>query len=210
MLKRGVKPSTADLEWLAFQLNFICLHRKLTLESPAKQARWEAVQHAIATLGAFFQERRRMCRLKNGKGPSARVIKSEQQWRDQFARFLRATKTHDEFLLSVPDHERHEVLETDVDDGALSAPFDSWRVVAGPVATFFKTTIWRNNPKLPLGRSNDGPVPRFVAAVVPFITRERPTVSNVGKHLKDEARKLRRRVTKQGQPASQVVPGQST
>jgi hypothetical protein len=36
-----------------------------------------------------------------------------------------------------------------------------------------------------MGLSNDGPLQGFIAAVVPHITGERPSVQQVGKFLKD-------------------------
>jgi hypothetical protein len=46
------------------------------------------------------------------------------------------------------------------------------------------------------GRSNQGPVPRFVAAVMPLMAGESPTVAAVAQHLK---RVARRKSSQQGQ-----------
>jgi len=62
---------------------------------------------------------------------------------------------------------------------------EKWRHIAVGISDDFCEAMRPTNPTLPLGRSNDGPVPRFVAAVIPGITGEHPSVQNVGKHLKE-------------------------
>jgi hypothetical protein len=175
VLKRGQKmPDESDLEWLASYLN-LTYHQFSFAKAVANNSKpvADSVSAALATLTEFFETRWQTCFPKTGKGPSAGVIESERRFRSRFQALLRAFEQHD--------------FPLDMDAGLLMPHMDNWRSIAKPVASAFKTAMQRNNPTHPFGRSNRGPVPRFVAAAIPMITGERPSVENVAKHLKDQA-----------------------
>jgi hypothetical protein len=69
-------------------------------------------------------------------------------------------------------------------------PINTWHDIARELAFDFQVAMHPNNPTLQMGLSNAGPMQRFVAAVVPHITGERPNVLQVGKHLKDHPPRL--------------------
>jgi hypothetical protein len=71
----------------------------------------------------------------------------------------------------------------------LIPPAERWHDLADTIAHFFIVAMRPNNPTVRFGRSNDGPVPRFVASIIPFITGDTPDVAAVGQHLKRIARK---------------------
>jgi hypothetical protein len=56
----------------------------------------------------------------------------------------------------------------------------AWRDVADDIANVYFEMMGSTNR----GISNNGPAPRFVAAVIPFVTGEEPSVENVAVHLK--------------------------
>jgi hypothetical protein len=59
-----------------------------------------------------------------------------------------------------------------------------WHEVAPLIANAFRDAVRPRNPTLTLGNSDQGSVARFVAAVVPQITGEEPTVAAVAARLK--------------------------
>ena len=59
-----------------------------------------------------------------------------------------------------------------------------WHGVAELIAEKFEYVVRSVKPDL--GLWEEGPVPRFVAAVIPEITHEHPAVRTVGKYVKDE------------------------
>jgi hypothetical protein len=175
VLKQGTnKPSSEGLIRLAGYLNFIHAYRIMANASPVKQAKAERVRDAIQVLMDFFEERKRAL-----GSVDSMIVEREMRLQDQFDSFLRAMEKHDFELMM------------DKDEGALVPKLENWRDVAVGIASVFVSIMKWNNPKLPFGLSNDGPVPRFVAAVVPLITDENPSVENVAQHLKRQARKRR-------------------
>jgi hypothetical protein len=67
-----------------------------------------------------------------------------------------------------------------------------WRDLAVRISGDLLYALASTNSNIDLGISNDGPVPRFVAAVLPMITGDSPTVANVAKVLKDRKRESKR------------------
>ena len=65
------------------------------------------------------------------------------------------------------------------------APSEKWRDLAVALSDAFVNALRPNNPHRIFGRSNDGPVPRFVSAIIPHVTGDAPTTLAVGKVLKD-------------------------
>jgi hypothetical protein len=185
------KPSQMDLELLAYSLNQIrevfAFAQQTANESKPLADR---VRDAIEVLKVFFERRRQACCVEDGTHPSVEIIENEWRLREQFSSFLKAMEMHK--------------FELDMDAGLLMPRLDCWRQLAEVVANQFRAAMSRANGTQKFGYSNDGPVPRFVAAVVPRITGENPSVQNVGKHLKDLAH-----ARKQGQGGRKVVPGRT-
>jgi hypothetical protein len=141
----------------------------------------EAVKGALEVLISFFEKRKQACCAEGGaRRPSDQIVEAEKLLYDQFHRFLQAMETHN--------------FELDMDAGLLMPHLDSWRPLAEPIANAFRAAMHQE-----FGRSNTGPVARFVATVVPFITDELPSVENVGKHLKSPHAHATRRRIKKGQ-----------
>jgi hypothetical protein len=61
----------------------------------------------------------------------------------------------------------------------------SWHDIAHRLVLAFVSAMRSTNAGFKLGLSNEGPCQRFVAAVVPHVTGELPSVQAVGKWLKD-------------------------
>ncbi len=128
---------------------------------------------AIAVLMNFFDERKKACLKPVGHRPvihpitgrdAAEIIESEKGLRARFYDFLHAMKAHD-FQLDM--------------DGALSMPLiENWHDLALIITSAFKACMRKNNGFHFGGQSNDGPLPRFVAAVIPAITGENPSVGS--------------------------------
>jgi hypothetical protein len=85
--------------------------------------------------------------------------------------------TRKQEMLSFPERREDRIL--------------GWHDMSVVIANMLRTALRSTNPKAALGNSNDGPVPRFVTVVLPMITNDTPTVANVGKWLKDNARATR-------------------
>ena len=78
---------------------------------------------------------------------------------------------------------------SEIDSGL---PANHWHGYAPIVARLLQFTIRSSNPNANLGlSSNDGPVPRFIAAVLPLVTGDEPSPLAVGKWLKDYTRATR-------------------
>jgi len=58
-----------------------------------------------------------------------------------------------------------------------------WSSYAGILATFFIETMQETNPGKTIGIGDNGPVARFTAAVIPFITGEHPKPAAIARHL---------------------------
>lgn len=82
-------------------------------------------------------------------------------------------------------HVCEELIETDC-YGLFGnkAPIYSWHDISHRLVTSFQLAMRPTNPTLRMGLSK-GPVPRFIAAVVPHITGERPNGDQIGKYLRD-------------------------
>jgi hypothetical protein len=71
-------------------------------------------------------------------------------------------------------------------------PMNHWHGYAHVIAAVLRGAIWSTNPDALLGvSSNNGPIPRFIAAVLPMITGDKLTASGVGKWLKDHSEETR-------------------
>ena len=65
---------------------------------------------------------------------------------------------------------------------------ERWLTVAGALTEDFRNAMLPGNPELKLGLSHDGPLARFFAAIVPFLTGEHPTPGSVATQLKGRKR----------------------
>jgi hypothetical protein len=174
ILKQGKTPGRNDLRSLAWRLDEIRgAFEFATMIANGSHETAYRVRNALAVLMMFFEERDRACRLEK---PDPRAIETERHLRDQFWRFVLAMAAHN--------------FELDMDAGTLMPRLENWRDLAEVVAGAFMATMARANGGRELGISNDGPVGRFVAAVVPLITGEKkPTPASVAAHIKRRRRK---------------------
>jgi len=172
-------PSMGELNGLAWALNDIhgvFWFRKTTARgSQFKHEKANRVGDAIQVLMCFFDQRRQAW-----QAATTDVVDRERRLYDLFRDFVRAMTAH------------NFRLDMDTDDAALMPPLESWRHVAESVAGAFRIAMFPQE----FGRSNEGPVARFVAAVMPLMASESPTVSAVAQHLK---RLARGRSSQQGQ-----------
>jgi hypothetical protein len=127
------------------------------------------VSEAMACLGAYFGDRAREVEgiAHVGHAPFPEIVEAERTLAARFGDFTKVFAQHD-FRL---------VMDR-------SFGLDSWKEIALSVANSFQVAMRRNNPKAKLGFSNDGPVQRFVTAVIPLITGETPNVGTVSNRLK--------------------------
>lgn len=65
---------------------------------------------------------------------------------------------------------------------------ERWLTVAGALIEDFHNAMSPANGQLKLGLSHDGPLARFFAAIVPFLTGEHPTPGSVATQLKARKR----------------------
>jgi len=112
---------------------------------------------------------------------TAFLLEGEKRLCDQWDRFVQAVEEHT-FSLEMDMDERGAMWDMD-EYRPMMPDHSSWSGLDEMIANAFRLAMARNNPTQKLGRTNSGPVPRFVAAVVPLITGEKPPVTAVGKHL---------------------------
>jgi hypothetical protein len=169
------RPCHKDLERLARMLDLITgtfRYAKTIGKNANSQA--DDVREALATLMLFFDERQRAA-LANG---NPRIIESERRLSDEF----------DSFLLAMEQHQ----FDLDMDAGLMMAEIENWRGIAKSIAGAFRIAMEARNCNVAIGHSNTGPLPRFMAAVIPRITGENPTPAAIGQHLKRCADKRER------------------
>ena len=75
----------------------------------------------------------------------------------------------------------------------LAAPIERWHHFAEDLADAFRKAMHSTNPGLELRLSNNGPVVRFLKALVPEITGEKPTLGSIARHLQRAEQKGHRR-----------------
>jgi hypothetical protein len=180
VLKQGRRPGRAELAQLAVSLNLLCgvftFAKNAVSQSEAMRDRADHVRGALEVLISFFEERRQECFPKGGPAPSADIVVAEERLSDQFYLFVAAMSEH-----------KFE-LQMDMDELALMPPYENWRDIAERIAGAFREAMSVNNPSWAGGSSNEGPIPRFVAEIVPMITGESPAVGAVGQFLKRRRR----------------------
>jgi hypothetical protein len=72
--------------------------------------------------------------------------------------------------------------------------WEQWHDYAFNLGARFRHAMEKGNPGLKLGTSNDGPVARFVAAAIPYVSGEMPAVAAVARHLQREEARSRRQL----------------
>ncbi len=169
-------PSAHDCAWLATTLDGT--RKAVALSRANGPHRAAKVAEAMAYLGAYFDDRAREVETiaHAGNAPLPEIVKAERTLAARFGDFAEAFAQHDFRLVM----------------DRISA-LDSWKEIALSVANSFQMAMRRNNPNAKLGFSNNGPVQRFVAAMVPLITGETPAVGTVSNHLKATAAEKERR-----------------
>lgn len=75
-------------------------------------------------------------------------------------------------------------------DYDATPPVEQWHDFAPDLARMFREAMERANPGLRLGLSDKGPVAQYVAAVIPYITGDRPTSNAVARHLQRQKAKF--------------------
>lgn len=90
---------------------------------------------------------------------------------------------------AVSDFEQSSVEEfLCAEQEARLSDFDKWKRLAPILVRTFRKAMRSTNPGIELRISNDGPVARFCAAVIPMITGEEPTAITVARHLQRQDR----------------------
>jgi hypothetical protein len=75
--------------------------------------------------------------------------------------------------------------QSGVADLAILYPrFEKWHAMTGPLSDAFITAMRTSNPDVDIGYSNEGPVSRFLAAVILRITGQAIKLSTIAQHLK--------------------------
>jgi hypothetical protein len=139
------------------------------------------VRHALEVLQFFFDERTRACYPDGVMRVSLQLAESEARLRGKFYAFMDAMKAH------------AFELDMDMDADALMADLESRYDLVDSIASAFRIAMYQNNRGRAFGSSNDGPVARFVCAVIPHITGETPpTLGSVAQQLKRSRQKRQR------------------
>jgi hypothetical protein len=73
-----------------------------------------------------------------------------------------------------------------------------WNDFGPELAGMFRQAVENANPGLQIGLADDGPIARFIALVVPYITGETPTVTAVARELQRRAARRARISTPAG------------
>jgi hypothetical protein len=162
-------PDREETERLTLSLNLVAGAYQFAKKFASAKPQSTNVQGALETLMAFFDERREECR---GLCPASKVAFAEYQLYNKFRQLIAAFEEHP--------------FELDMDTVLVMPDYNKdWHDIAYSVAQIFRTAMQAHNPNEVFGRSNGGPVPRFVAAVMPTITGgEFPTLAAVAQHLK--------------------------
>ena len=110
--------------------------------------------------------------------------------RQRMEEIVEYVKQYDLKIIYKTDRDMFRRLESDLtrlrnsSRMALSPPFESWREFAPTIAKHFVSAMAGANPDLQFGVSNEGPVARFVVAIVPMITGETVNEARVAQYLK--------------------------
>jgi hypothetical protein len=164
-------PSRDTLSWLARHLNTVIRTFYDSPEIGENMKKAKAAEKAIDTLMDFFKERMHEC-AENKLLLKPETLEAEQLFSQRFWDFITAFINHP-FTLPM--------------DLRLQTPeLKTWHDVAPAVAHLFKRAM---NTDLGLA-ANDGPVARFVYAVIPSMTGQTPkSIQAVGQCLKRCAHK---------------------
>jgi hypothetical protein len=170
-------PNSVDLRRLTRTLNDLQAHFKFAQETGNKsKGTADRVSGALSVLVDFFHERGKAIQEDNGLRPE--TIKNEKRLLGAFGKFMKALQQHS--------------FDLSMDAAVLMPELRGWHSYTEILSGSFKLAMAGANPDREFGQSNDGPVARFVAAIIPHITGETPTVGAVSKRLKDTARHRRK------------------
>jgi hypothetical protein len=180
--RRQALPSDAEIERLAEMLNqargFVALAR----EFPPDE---HSVRDAIEVLADFFEKRRlqAMSHAKwYGGEKGASLVRAEVQLHDLYLALEQALRATEDAFRAFLEAMSHHDWSLDMDTTVLMPKHERWHDVSVAVAAAFRLAMASVRPGR-LGSSSDGPVARFVAAVLPQIAHERVTPAAVAKHL---------------------------
>ncbi len=173
-----VLPSVADLQILASHMNALC-ETYAVFSKDTKDAKHFAdkVRDALSTIQQFFEERREACGCADAPEVDTKTYAAEQALYNHFRSFMEAFTSHS--------------FDLSMDADVIAPNLNGWHSIAGHIASSFKLAMASTTNGAAFGLSNEGPIPRFVAATIPIVTGEMPSIQAVGKWLKDEARKKR-------------------
>ena len=172
-------PSVAALHDLASILNSLRgLYAFLSKDTKDAKRRADKVRDAFSTIQEFFEERAEACGWTDTPKVDTKTYAVEQALYNHFYSFMEAFRDHP--------------FDLDMDADVIAGYLNGWHSIAGKIACSFKGAMADTTNGAAFGLSNEGPIPRFVAAIIPIITGETPSIQAVGKWLKDEARKKRR------------------
>jgi hypothetical protein len=181
---KGCPPGREEIEQLTLHLNVVAGAYQFAKKFAYRKPQLARLQEAFETLVEYFEERRDECYRFHQA--SEEPFESELVIYNKFWEFMNALEDH-------PFHLRMDAGTT----VSVMPDYDDWHDVADFVAQTFRTAMRTNNPNKRFGRSNDGPVPRFVAAVMPTVTGgEAPSVGTVAQYLKRSARKRKQSVNR--------------
>jgi hypothetical protein len=167
VLKQGKRPGLTEVAQLTHALNLMhgtyVFAQKVANDSKKTAA---LVYSAIGVLQWFFKIRRTAWEAP-GTPPTA--VAAEQELFSKFTAFGDAMQAHN--------------FELDMDAGLLMPDITDWHQLAVPVAGAFRLAMAPRNPGKEFGKTAGGPLPRFLAEVLPRITGEQVTAAAAGKCL---------------------------
>jgi hypothetical protein len=176
IVRQGIKPGPSEITLLVYGLNQLhasFLFARNTANDAKKKA--DEVRNAFDVLQRFFESRRDACATQS---VPPKIVADEERLFEKFREFSDTMHSH--------------AFELDMDAGLLMPPITHWHDLTEAAAGLFQLAMTPNNPDLRFGLTNDGPVARFLAEVLPLITGEIVTVTAAGKyHLRNQAKKRR-------------------
>jgi hypothetical protein len=178
----GKLPNAASLQLLALKLD--SLRTNVYLRRGAwreDEARLASVRAALSTLAEWLPPTLEVYR-------EVLMIASanERSNADRFQKNIEALESLSRAMYCVCVERTEVIFPMSIHFSNVESRSDC----APIIAEYFRHAMQSTNPDLVLKDSNKGPVPRFVAAVMPFIIGESPTAEAMGKELQRKAKKV--------------------
>ncbi len=175
--KRLKMPADAEIEQLARVLNFWRSHYQEGQTFRPLNQRKRKARDALAALEdscAILRDdtQRHLASAIEDAAPSGAL--------EMLGRRLDEIGAMEKFVAITENYSVIADLETYVGE--------RWPTVAGALIEDFHNAMLPANPQLKLGFSHNGPLARFFAAIVPFLTGEHPTPGSVATQLKARKR----------------------